>query len=107
MTLSDEQWQFLQMVSRLVMMVGYQPGWKLTGGELWRPPEMVEIYAKDGRGSKDSKHPDRLAIDLNLFIDGVYQTNTEAYKPLGEFWESIGGTWGGRFKRKDGNHFEL
>ncbi|HAO1973206.1 TPA: M15 family peptidase, partial [Escherichia coli] len=25
----------------------------------------------------------------------------------GEYWESIGGTWGGRFSRADGNHFSL
>ncbi|HBJ0947911.1 TPA: M15 family metallopeptidase, partial [Escherichia coli] len=26
----------------------------------------------------------------------------------GEYWESLGGSWGGRFKsRPDGNHFSL
>jgi hypothetical protein len=24
---------------------------------------------------------------------------------LGEYWELIGGTWGGRFKNPDGNHY--
>ena len=29
---------------------------------------------------------------------------TEDHEPLGEWWESIGGVWGGRFN--DGNHYE-
>ncbi|EIH4172001.1 M15 family metallopeptidase, partial [Escherichia coli] len=49
----------------------------------------------------------RLAVDFNLFINGKYQADTDAYRPLGEYWESIGGTWGGRFSRADGNHFSL
>jgi hypothetical protein len=54
---------------------------------------------------KDSLHYKALAKDINLFKDGVYLTRTEDHKPLGEFWESIGGTWGGRFN--DGNHYSL
>ena len=54
-------------------------------------------------GIRNSLHSKRLAIDLMLFKNGVYLTNSEDYRPLGEFWESIGGTWGGRFH--DGNHF--
>jgi len=45
----------------------------------------------------------RLAIDLNLFKDGEYLTDTEDHRFLGEFWESLGGTWGGRWD--DGNHY--
>ncbi|MGO3686517.1 MAG: M15 family metallopeptidase, partial [Proteus vulgaris] len=37
-----------------------------------------------------------------------YLTATSDYKELGEYWESLGGSWGGRFKtRPDGNHFSL
>jgi hypothetical protein len=82
-------------------------GYKLTGGELHRPAITAVYYASKGIGAKDSKHIDRLAVDLNLFIDGEYKTQTEDYQPLGEYWEWLGGNWGGRFKRKDGNHFEL
>ncbi|EJY8354924.1 M15 family metallopeptidase, partial [Cronobacter sakazakii] len=43
-----------------------------------------------------------------LFINGKYATRTEDYLPLGEYWESLGGSWGGRFKTNpDGNHFSL
>jgi hypothetical protein len=50
-------------------------------------------------------HKSRLAIDLNVFRDGKYLTTGEQYTDLGEFWESIGGAWGGRFN--DGNHFSF
>jgi len=73
----------------------YREGYEVTLGD---------AYATDGH--KDgSFHYKRLAIDLNLFIDDEYQTSTEAHRPLGEQWEKMGGTWGGRFREKDGNHY--
>jgi hypothetical protein len=56
-------------------------------------------------GIPNSNHKIRLAIDLNLFRDGEYLTKTEDYAPLGEYWKSIGGSWGGDFD--DGNHFSF
>ena len=44
-------------------------------------------------------------IDLNLFRGGKMLTTTEDHRPLGEWWESHGGAWGGRFA--DGNHYSL
>ena len=46
-------------------------------------------------------------MDFNLFKDGKYLTATEDYTQLGEYWESLGGCWGGRFSSADGNHFSL
>lgn len=56
-----------------------------------------------------SLHPKKLAIDLNLFIAGVYQRSTKAHEKPGVFWESLHPLcrWGGRFKKKDGNHYEM
>ena len=66
-----------------------------------------------GHHSKNSLHHDSLAIDLPMvWPDGKYGT-WEDYRPLGEYWESIGGAWGGRFgagvdgKGNDANHFSL
>ena len=47
----------------------------------------------------------RLAVDFNLFKDGKFLQSTDDHKELGEFWEALGGTWGGRFD--DGNHYSL
>ena len=52
-----------------------------------------------------SLHKIGLAIDLHLFKNGRYLRATADHRPLGEFWEQLGGSWGGRFD--DGNHYSL
>lgn len=107
MTLSQKQQKFAQMVA-LLLQQAKSLGYEVTLGEAYRPPEVAQIYARDGRGISNSLHTSRLAIDLNLFLDGKYLTQTEDYLPLGEWWETQGGSWGGRFQtRPDGNHFSL
>jgi hypothetical protein len=51
-----------------------------------------------------SAHKVRLALDLNLFKDGIYLEGDE-HTPLGEWWEAQGGAWGGRFG--DYNHYSF
>jgi hypothetical protein len=97
MTLSEKQRQFARMVGILIDWA-YSHGFELTLGDAFRDTRCPY-------GSEVSLHKIRLAIDLNLYIDGVYQKTTEAHEPLGLFWESIGGSWGGRFQ--DGNHYSL
>jgi hypothetical protein len=58
-----------------------------------------------GYGKASSCHKIRLAIDLNLFKDGRFLSTTEDHRPLGEWWKSQGGSWGGDFN--DGNHYSL
>lgn len=107
MTLSEKQAKFTVMVAKLILWAD-EHGYKLTFGEAHRTPEQAKRNAAAGKGIANSLHTQRLAVDFNLFINGKYQTATEAYKPLGEYWESLGGSWGGRFKsRPDGNHFSL
>lgn len=107
MTLSEKQQLFTVMIAQLIYWAD-ERGYRLTFGEAYRTPEQATRNAKTGAGIANSLHTQRLAVDFNLFINGQYQTQTEAYLPLGEFWESIGGSWGGRFKsRPDGNHFSL
>ena len=106
MTLSEKQQLFTQLIGQLIFYAG-EHGMRLTFGEAYRTPEQAALNAQKGSGIRNSLHTRRLAVDFNLFIDGVYQTSSEAYLPLGEYWESLGGAWGGRFSRPDGNHFSL
>lgn len=94
MSLRKQQSIFAKKLA-LLTLFAYDQGYELTLGD---------AYAKTGH-IVGSFHYKRLAIDLNLFKDGVYLRSTEAHRFLGEFWESIGGTWGGRFRKKDGNHY--
>lgn len=99
---------FTGMVAKLITFA-QQNGYKLTFGEAYRTPEQALLNAKKGSGISNSLHTQRLAVDFNLFdANGKYLTATSDYKELGEYWESLGGSWGGRFKtRPDGNHFSL
>jgi hypothetical protein len=102
--LVSKQARFTVMVAHLILWAEAH-GYALTFGEAWRHPETAAKFAAKGIGIRNSLHCDRLAVDFNLFIDGEWKTKTEDFKPLGEYWESIGGCWGGRFN--DGNHFSL
>jgi len=98
MKLSEKQQIFARNVGLLLNWIYSHDNWGVTVGEVWRPQEMQEIYYQQGKTKTlSSKHTQRLAIDLNLFIAGKYVTDPEKYRPLGEFWESLGGRWGGRF----------
>ena len=96
MKLSEKQQQFSRMVAALINKAT-ELGYGLTFGD---------AYATDGH-CENSFHYKRLAVDFNLFIDDIYRPDTEAHRELGIYWKSIGGTWGGDFKRKDGNHYSL
>lgn len=106
MTLSSRQQIFAQNVGHLLEYIKCE-GYECTLGEALRTPEMAELYAKQGKGIRNSLHCKRLAIDLNLFKDGVYLPDTEDYRAFGEYWESLDplNRWGGRFK--DGGHFSM
>lgn len=58
-------------------------------------------------GHENSTHKSALAADIDLFLDGIYLTETEHHRDCGEFWESLGDdhSWGGRFD--DGNHYSI
>ena len=92
MGLRDKQSVFAKKVA-LLILYAYECGYELTFGDAWAKTGHIE----------DSFHYSRLAIDLNLFKDGVYLADTKDHKFLGLFWESIGGSWGGRWN--DGNHY--
>jgi len=94
--LRDKQTKFARMVPRLID-AAFVLGYEVTLGDCFRD-------ARCSYGSNRSKHKERLAIDLNLFKDGVYLRKTKDHKKLGKFWESLGGVWGGRWN--DGNHYE-
>ena len=94
--LRQKQTEFAKVVPLLINKA-FEMGYEVTLGDAYRDPRCPY-------GSKSSKHKRRLAIDLNLFKDGKYLTGTDDHEPLGEYWESIGGIWGGRFD--DGNHYE-
>ena len=108
MSLRSQQYMFAHLVSGFLAWC-FANGYEITLGEAYRTPEQAAWNRANGKGIGDSLHTQRLAIDLNLFINGVYQTDSAAYKPLGDHWKSLNvdAAWGGDFSKPDGNHFSL
>ena len=101
----NEQWLFLQDVAKLIIFIADN---KLvaTGGELWRTAEQQAIYVKKGLSkTMQSKHLERLAIDLNFIDHGKI---IDCPDNVGDFWESlcIKNEWGGRWHFRDLGHFQ-
>ena len=111
MSLSALQQRFAQMVGQLIawtyLQSGAEPFYTLTFGEAFRTAEQAALNAQNGTGIANSLHCERLAVDLNLFKDGVFMTKVSDYEPLGVYWENLGGSWGGRFSKPDADHFSL
>ena len=107
MSLGKEQRRFTLMVANLITYA-YELGYELSFGDAYRDPRVFGEVGEKKQGSygkSGSNHKIRLAIDFNLFRGGTYLSATEDHRFLGEYWESIGGSWGGRFN--DGNHYSL
>jgi len=102
--LLQKQFRFTEMTGKLIAWA-YANGYTLTYGEALRTPEQAKLNAAKGSGVSNSLHLSKLAVDLNLFKNRKFLNRTEDHTPLGEYWESLGGTWGGRFN--DGNHYSL
>lgn len=102
----QKQVQFMRLVPRLIDKA-HELGFLVTIGDGYRDPRVFgKVGERIGYGHPKSAHKQKMAIDLNLFTaDGVYLSATSDHRPLGEWWESQGGTWGGRFE--DGNHYSL
>ena len=98
MTLRQRQSKFVHMTALLILHAE-QLGYELTYGDTQSKP------GNSPRHKPGSFHFKRLAVDFNLFRNGRYLRSTKSHLSLGKYWESIGGSWGGRFTKQDGNHY--
>lgn len=109
-----KQQRFVALVATLINWA-YANGYALTLGEAYRTPQQAQWNAEHGKGIAKSLHTLRLAIDLNLFVNGEFRTDLESYRPLGEYWKTLDplARWGGDFRdahgnqNPDANHFSL
>ncbi len=109
-TLGQKQRRFAKSMAKLILKA-YALGYEVSLGDAFRDPRVFGKYGESKRtyGSMHSMHKLRLAQDLNLFKNGRYLTSTEAHRPLGELWMSMGPdhSWGGFGGRGDGNHYSI
>lgn len=108
MSLRQAQSVFVKNVAKLIEFATSK-GYELTFGEAYRTPEQQAIYLKKGLSkTSQSKHLVRLAVDFNLFVNGVLIEDGLFHKELAVYWESLnpvnraGYSWGW-----DAGHFEM
>lgn len=118
MTLSEKQQVFTYNISHLIQWA-FVHGFKLTFGEVYRTEQQQIIYVSTGRSkTMNSLHLKRLAVDFNIFKDGILLNDPKLIQPLGEYWMSLNtdNVWGGDFNRnhsvldetfKDPYHFQM
>ncbi len=108
MTLGQQQRMFARLVGEFISWI-YAAGYEITFGECYRTPEQAQLNAQHGTGIANSLHTQRLAIDLNLFVKGVFVIDLESYRPLGEQWKARDPLcrWGGDFSKPDADHFSM
>lgn len=108
MSTSKEQQEFTKLLARLLtdlILAGYNP----VLSEVYRTPEQQEIYVQQGKSkTMKSKHLERVAADILLFLDGVYLTKNEDYKVMADLWKSYDENCvaGYDWKFGDGNHVQ-
>jgi hypothetical protein len=62
-----------------------EPGYDRIVGEVARTKAYQAQCRNDGKAqTMHSKYMNRLAVDLNLVIDGHYQSSVAAYTPLAD-----------------------
>ncbi len=130
LALGLKQELFMRLLPKLVTKA-HALGFDIRGGELLRFEAQARWNATHCRKCKQTKgqhrplgriahkfiaigivmslHRLKLAIDLILFRDGKPCWNSDDYRELGEYWESLHPLcrWGGRFRNPDGGHFSI
>lgn len=108
MKLSEKRVLFTKMLAELILWAADNK-LNLALDQVKRTEAEAKTNAAKGTGISNSLHLIGLAADLNLYVDGVYQTTTEAHRKIGDKWKSMHplARWGGDFKKQDGNHYSL
>jgi hypothetical protein len=108
MTLGEKQRVFSQLAARLILEMAAQ-GYEVAIAYAYRDQTTQDRLVAEGSGSRRSLHPLKLAIDLDLFKDGVYLTRSEDHARFGAWWKQQHPLcrWGGDFPKPDGNHYSV
>lgn len=107
-TLSEKRCRFTHAAALLVHEAE-RLGYKCAFDQVKRTQAEANANAASGAGISTSLHLDGLAVDLLLYKDGRYITDSEGHAQLGAWWKSIAAdhAWGGDFAKRDFNHYSI
>ncbi|MDD5062762.1 MAG: M15 family metallopeptidase [Candidatus Marinimicrobia bacterium] len=101
MSMVQSQFEFLQDTLKLMDFI-MRHGFVITYGEVYRTREQQQIYFNTGRSkTMNSRHLERMALDLNFFLNGRLVNDPEILAPIGRLWMSLNpkNRWGGDWNR--------
>lgn len=115
MKLSDQQAIFTKNVVCLIYYLIDVLGWKVVIGEVWRREVTQKwLFKKGWTKTLNSDHRYKLAVDLFVWIEGIFlnnaKENKEVMKSAGDYWKTLNkqNYWGGDYKTFcDINHFGM
>lgn len=106
MTLREARVAFTSCIGKLIAFVD-----NIDGLECALDEGMDRKTARDPTSDHmlHSNHDIGLAQDVILYRDGKWLQQTEDYRQMGLYWESLHplARWGGKFTHADGNHFSF
>jgi hypothetical protein len=107
LTILQAQQLFANKVARL-LNYAINNNIDIVIGEVARTIEQQKINVKNGVSKTlDSYHLKKCAIDILIFKNNIYSQNSDDYKPLAIFWESLHeNNRAGYFWGWDLGHFE-
>ena len=108
MSLNQKQARFTRCVGKLIQYAT-RTNMDIILAEAYRTPEQAAIYAKEGKGIKNSVHTKKLAVDIFRYKDGTITWNHDDYQELGDYWKSLDddARFGGDFRNRDSVHFSF
>ena len=99
MKLWEQRVRFSRAVTTELFPAMYKAGFLPALDYTKRCPE-----CKVGKLGSKSFHALGLAVDINLYDkEGNYLSSGAEHMEFGEFWKSVGGSWGGDWN--DANHY--
>jgi hypothetical protein len=107
--LLERQFLFTRCLGLLLRYIHTLPGVEVTMGEGYIG-DSIDKPHEDTPHVRNSLHFRRLAVDLNLFVEGKYVTGEHPlWYTIGDYWKSLSPEcrWGGDFKARDFNHFSI
>lgn len=119
MTTNEKQFAFTACVGTFLVYAASM-GYTITARDLKRARAWQRILYAIGRTTEPDRtpvtwtrigyHTKALALDIIVFVNRkpVWDVNHPIYQDLGQFWEKLGGIWGGRWKGRkcDAPHFQ-
>ena len=106
MSLSEDQQEFALHIGYLLQHIN-AAGYACTFGDAYRSPKAFGGMGEKGPyGHINSQHKLRLAVDLNLFKNGRYLSDSESHRPFAEYWEALHPDNRSGIHWNDGNHYE-